>query len=280
MKVEGHDVIVGNLLRILGLWSQLLYLRSTILVSYMLHLWSAFKDANLHKLSNKGKFSLLVRRAKVKSSVLSSVSTRTLSLTTRDHTFALLGLKRFSDAEIKDSFERLRGPTSVNEYGIRDENETVDVRAAVSRLASTEYTGRLDNKQIMKINNLIFCPSADPAAKSHSKASENCASLAAENQGAAASAVGAASDATPALPPLLLTYSDYRQRVLALADKLDSRVWNIGLSFLCTGNVCHSKHFPPLFTKSCTIVLSYTRIFVVISQSLFCFVLFCCCFIK
>jgi hypothetical protein len=135
---------------------------------------------------------------------------RTFSLNSRDHAFTLLGLKSFTDSEVKKSFKRLQEPvTSPSSVAVPSTNiahdETpkqhakeeivVDVEKGIIRLAESEQSMRLDPKSITKVTSLLI--GAD------------------DNK--------------------VMNLTQYKNKVVALGEKLDPRVWNIGLSFLLTG---------------------------------------------
>jgi hypothetical protein len=135
---------------------------------------------------------------------------RTFSLNSRDHAFTLLGLKSFTDSEVKKSFKRLQEPvTSPSSVAVPSTNIThdetpkqhakeeivVDVEKGIIRLAESEQSMRLDPKSIAKVTSLLI------------GANDN----------------------------KVMNLTQYKNKVVALGEKLDPRVWNIGLSFLLTG---------------------------------------------
>lgn len=126
------------------------------------------------------------------------------SLNNRDHAFSLLGLKEFTDKEVQKSFARLQEPlksaaTATTEKTNPQDFQTlsIDVEIGIKRLAEKDYAIRLDNRTIAKVTKLVVGP--------------------------------------PAAGLKTMTLAQYKRAVLILGEKLDPRVWNIGLSFLFTG---------------------------------------------
>lgn len=118
---------------------------------------------------------------------------RRFSLNSRDHTFAILGLKSFSEPEIVQSFQKLQDVSD-------EEGQAVNVQDGIKRIAETEYPVKLDHKTISKVIKLVSGTTESNSGKA-----------------------------------VTLTLPEYRKRILELGEKLDPRVWNIGLSFLFTG---------------------------------------------
>jgi hypothetical protein len=127
---------------------------------------------------------------------------RHLSQNSRDHAFSLLGLKSFSEAEIETSFNRLQAaPTEQRDerdVGLKSNTASVDILKGIQHLADTEYPIKLDAKAVKKVTELV---------------------------------VGKKADSTHTT----MSLAQYKTSVRALGERLDPRVWNIGLSFLFTG---------------------------------------------
>lgn len=144
---------------------------------------------------------------------------RSFSLNSRDHAFAILGLKSFSDSEIKQSFRKLQEITKGSTLELANKDNkleplapSVNVQEGIQRLAEAEYAVKLDQKTINKVSRAVLGASPTPASTDDAQGNV-------QNGGS----------------PVLLTLPEYRKKVLDLGEKLDPRVWNIGLSFLCTG---------------------------------------------
>lgn len=106
----------------------------------------------------------------------------------RDTAFKVLGLKSFSDEEIKSSFEKLKSTP---------DDDGVNVFKGVQALGAVSDHDSLSESKAFEVSKLVL------------------------------------GDSTPF--STMLTFADYKKSVLALGEKLDSRVWNLGLSFLFTG---------------------------------------------
>jgi hypothetical protein len=133
-------------------------------------------------------------------------ASRNLSQNSRDHAFSILGLKSFSEAEIETSFSRLQtAPTEQRDerdVGFKSNAASVDVVKGIQHLAETEYPIKLDAKAVKKVTELVVGKKAD---SKHTN---------------------------------VMSLAQYKASVLALGERLDPRVWNIGLSFLFTGTRC------------------------------------------
>jgi len=135
---------------------------------------------------------------------------RTFSLNSRDHAFAILGLKSFSEAEVSQSFARLKSVQEIqsdafqshaSEQGLSP-SETVNIHKGIEILAKRDYSIPLDQKTINKVSALVTGVKIGQAVDS---------------------------------PGNTMNVAGYQKKIHELGEKLDPRVWNIGLSFLCTG---------------------------------------------
>ena len=138
---------------------------------------------------------------------------RTFSLNSRDHAFAILGLKTFSEAEVAQSFARLKSVQEIQSDTLqshpteqeRSPSDSVNIHKGIEILAKNDYSFPLDQKTINKVSALVT-----------------------------GGKVGQAVDS----PGNTMTVAVYQKKIHELGEKLDPRVWNIGLSFLCTGKQC------------------------------------------
>lgn len=139
----------------------------------------------------------------------SNLVRRSFSLNSRDHAFSILGLKSFSDSEIRKSFAKLQEPLPLQASKSESEQATaaasmpradhaIDVEKGIIRLAETDYPIKIDKKTLNKVTALVV---GGKNLEKHHR----------------------------------MTLAQYKSNVIALGEKLDPRVWNIGLSFLCTG---------------------------------------------
>jgi len=133
----------------------------------------------------------------------SKFAVRGMSFNARDHAFHLLGLKTFSDAEIQRSYESLGG---------RMDGTVLDIPVAVEKLGKVYPTGEMDAATVRQVNRLLV----------------------GRRWG------GEGGDRSDSVDPALskrmsMDQTAYRKCVLALGEKLDPRVWGIGLSFLFAG---------------------------------------------
>lgn len=142
---------------------------------------------------------------------------RAFSLNSRDHAFAILGLKAFTDPEISKSFHKLQEVTQGREQNVDSKNQnqnlTVNVQEGIQRIAEAEYAVKIDQKTINKVTRLVI-----GGVPSHTGSNASAGTSGGKQE-----------------QPVMLTLPEYRKRVLELGERLDPRVWNIGLSFLCTG---------------------------------------------
>ena len=134
-----------------------------------------------------------------------SVAIRRFSLNSRDHAFSLLGLRSFTEPEIQVSYRKLQEVATACE-DLNPENRTesktlVDIEKGIQCLAKKDDSMRLDEKAVNKVTELVI---GKPRTLN---------------------------DVSPAV----MTLAQYQKKILELGEKLDPRVWNIGLSFLFTG---------------------------------------------
>lgn len=150
---------------------------------------------------------------------------RTFSLNSRDHAFAILGLKTFSEAEVAQSFARLKSVQDVQSDTFqshpseqeRSPSETVNIHKGIEILAKKDYSISLDQKTINKVSALVTGVKIGQAVDS---------------------------------PGNTMNVAGYQKKIHELGEKLDPRVWNIGLSFLCTGKhrSCRQIHCSEFLT--------------------------------
>lgn len=146
-----------------------------------------------------------------------SVQLRNFSMNSRDHAFGILGLRTFSEAEVAKSFARLKAAQEIQtdslETVVPTQLDVVNIHKGINIIAKNEYSVPLDQKTINKISEMV----------TGSKV------LASEPDKADVVVKGQA-----------MTLAQYQKNIHALGERLDPRVWNIGLSFLCTGMLCFS----------------------------------------
>jgi len=143
-------------------------------------------------------------------------------MNSRDHAFGILGLRTFSEAEVAKSFARLKAAqeVEVNTSEAPAPMQTADlvnIHRGIDILAKQEYSIPLDEKTINKISEMVTGTKASAGGTEKNDAAVSGHSL---------------------------TLAQYQKNIHDLGEKLDPRVWNIGLSFLCTGN---EQHFSIIF---------------------------------
>ena len=135
-------------------------------------------------------------------------------MNSRDHAFGILGLRTFSEAEVAKSFARLKAAQEVkvdstDTSAPQQTSDLVNIHRGIDILAKQEYSIPLDQKTINKISEMV----------TGTKAS-----------------VGGTEKNDVVVRGQSMTLSQYQKNIHDLGEKLDPRVWNIGLSFLCTGS--------------------------------------------
>lgn len=136
-------------------------------------------------------------------------------LVSKEYALNVLGLKTFSNEEIRKSFKELQGPQPIDcsASSVYDEGDAIDLEYGIAAKLQSYYS---------KESTMIPSDEFNLAAMKISALLIDQKNLKSVDQGHK--------------DRILLTYEEYHEKVIALGKKLDPRTSNIALSFLLAGS--------------------------------------------
>lgn len=134
----------------------------------------------------------------------------------KEYALKVLGVKTFSNEEIRKSFKELQGtdPTESSSPSLYSEEDAIDLEDAIIAKLQSYYSKK---------------SSTAPSSDELNRAAIKISALLTDQKDLKSIEQGRKDR-------ILLTYDEYHEKVIALGKKLDPRTSNIALSFLLAGS--------------------------------------------
>jgi hypothetical protein len=132
----------------------------------------------------------------------------------KEYAFNVLGLKSFSEDEIRHSFDLIKEGSHSIENAVL-QNATASASSSVSDPIVLDLEGGIQS--LLRSKNI---PNSDENFRT---TASNIASLVVGSDG-------------PSKGPIIISFNEYQKNVIKLGEALDSRISNLAISFLLTGS--------------------------------------------